>query len=525
MPLELLRSTHPSGAMDEELSPTDCSEDSVEIRSPRPISHGVLRPNAILAAAQPPSSSLKRANKHWMDSEQPQEKRTRRFDSYATGLSIPPPPLTPFAHYPPPAGLSALKLANSNPHDLLLMEADRNRLLHHWINAGRMDDIPSWMRTNWPLIPPVPSAEAAHLMSSALHYYPHLLQSYNLPPPSPLMAPPFIHPPPMYLSYGLPLYHHRPLLAGHNDPPMPRLNDKIDPPVLSPIRAGSVTPITSLPPPLPPISVASCQSPEKEASARLVGTFSSGTAAAADQSEKKSPTGRRSSMTKTTTSSSAAGVSQVRMKKQRKLPNPSSGLDGVRPEKAAKSQSSSSVVPFVGVENPSSRETRMRIVDPEEESEASWTTRPAFREQTHLPGGQVNNNSPSISNRNYKNMTRERRMQANARERTRVHTISAAFEALRRAVPSFSHGQRLSKLSILRVASAYIAALGQLAGDDQDQDTSARPVDRTTLVECVDRCTRTLMTEGQMLRRKRSGPLQQPNCGEANATDDDDDDD
>ena len=60
-------------------------------------------------------------------------------------------------------------------------------------------------------------------------------------------------------------------------------------------------------------------------------------------------------------------------------------------------------------------------------------------------------------------MTRERRQQANARERTRVHTISAAFESLRRAVPSFSHGQRLSKLSILRVAGAYIAALSRLS--------------------------------------------------------------
>lgn len=57
-------------------------------------------------------------------------------------------------------------------------------------------------------------------------------------------------------------------------------------------------------------------------------------------------------------------------------------------------------------------------------------------------------------------MSRERRQQANARERTRVHTISAAFENLRGAVPSFSQGQRLSKLSILRVASAYIMALG-----------------------------------------------------------------
>ena len=54
--------------------------------------------------------------------------------------------------------------------------------------------------------------------------------------------------------------------------------------------------------------------------------------------------------------------------------------------------------------------------------------------------------------KNYKNMTRERRVEANARERTRVHAISAAFEGLRRAVPSYSYNQRLSKLAILRIA-------------------------------------------------------------------------
>jgi atonal protein 8 len=123
-------------------------------------------------------------------------------------------------------------------------------------------------------------------------------------------------------------------------------------------------------------------------------------------------------------------------------------------------------------------------------------------------------------------------MQANARERTRVHTISSAFEALRRAVPSFSHGQRLSKLSILRVASAYIAALGQLASaaaDEEDKDkdeesTSPQMTSTGQLDECVDRCTRTLMTEGQLLRRnrKRSG-VTNGRPGTNNATDDEDD--
>lgn len=435
-----------------------------------------------------------------MDCEQPEEKRMRRVESNYAGLSVPP-PLTPF--YPPPASLSALKLAaSSTPHDLsLLLEADRNRLFHHWMSAGRMDvDLPTWMRTNWPFLPPVPSSDAAaaaHLMTSALHYYPHMIQpGYSLPPQSPIPLPPhpFLTPhPPMYLSpaYGLPLYH-RPILGAGHDPSAPgsRADEKIQPPVLSPDRAGSVTPTAVLPPPLPTTL-------EKEASARLI------PASTVDPANKK-PLG--------SLKRSCNAASQVRVKKQRKLP-----ADAVEPEKGTKSKSPCSGGSFLSVETLLRRETRSEITEPEEDDpDASWATRPAFREQPHLPGQMTNNSS--ISNRNYKNMTRERRMQANARERTRVHTISAAFEALRRAVPSFSHGQRLSKLSILRVASAYIAALGQLADDDQ-------PADDANLSECVDLCTRTLMTEGQMLRRKRSGQPQQPNSGELNGTDDEDDDD
>ncbi|XP_023951010.2 transcription factor ATOH8 [Bicyclus anynana] len=95
--------------------------------------------------------------------------------------------------------------------------------------------------------------------------------------------------------------------------------------------------------------------------------------------------------------------------------------------------------------------------------------------------------------RNYKNMTRERRIEANARERTRVHTISAAFDTLRKAVPSYSHNQKLSKLSVLRIACAYIAALS--AATDPDAD----------LADAVEKVTQTIHTEGK-LRKKKDEP-------------------
>ncbi|XP_026495752.1 transcription factor ATOH8 [Vanessa tameamea] len=95
--------------------------------------------------------------------------------------------------------------------------------------------------------------------------------------------------------------------------------------------------------------------------------------------------------------------------------------------------------------------------------------------------------------RNYKNMTRERRIEANARERTRVHTISAAFDTLRKSVPSYSHNQKLSKLSVLRIACAYIAALSAAIEPEAD------------LSEAVEKVTQTIHTEGK-LRKKKDEP-------------------
>ncbi|KAI4873444.1 hypothetical protein NFI96_027292 [Prochilodus magdalenae] len=90
-----------------------------------------------------------------------------------------------------------------------------------------------------------------------------------------------------------------------------------------------------------------------------------------------------------------------------------------------------------------------------------------------------------------------RRLLANARERTRVHTISAAFEALRKQVPCYSYGQKLSKLAILRIACNYILSLAQLADLDYTPDHS-----NMSFRECVEQCTRTLQAEGRSKKRK-----------------------
>lgn len=109
---------------------------------------------------------------------------------------------------------------------------------------------------------------------------------------------------------------------------------------------------------------------------------------------------------------------------------------------------------------------------------------------------QMSFNKPS-SQRNYKNMTRERRIEANARERTRVHTISAAYDTLRKSIPSYSNTQKLSKLSVLRVACSYILTLSRMTGEDFSADQSEPDIG-----ECVDAVTRTIQTEGKLRRKK-----------------------
>lgn len=94
-------------------------------------------------------------------------------------------------------------------------------------------------------------------------------------------------------------------------------------------------------------------------------------------------------------------------------------------------------------------------------------------------------------------MTRERRIEANARERTRVHTISAAFDTLRRAIPAYSHNQKLSKLSVLRIACSYIMTLSKIVNTPEGESTTG-----ASLGACVDLVSRTIQTEGKLRKRK-----------------------
>ena len=103
--------------------------------------------------------------------------------------------------------------------------------------------------------------------------------------------------------------------------------------------------------------------------------------------------------------------------------------------------------------------------------------------------------STSKKDSSWRQNSRSRRLVANARERSRIHILSDAFDNLRRAVPSYSQDQKLSKLAILKLATYYISALANLA----ESDTSARSLKQ--FADCVAHCTKALQSEGRSRRK------------------------
>ncbi|RZF43660.1 hypothetical protein LSTR_LSTR010857 [Laodelphax striatellus] len=70
-------------------------------------------------------------------------------------------------------------------------------------------------------------------------------------------------------------------------------------------------------------------------------------------------------------------------------------------------------------------------------------------------------------------LSKYRRKTANARERSRMREINEAFESLRRAIPHLSHesnpSEKLTKITTLRLAMKYIAALTQALQDPEPE--------------------------------------------------------
>lgn len=105
------------------------------------------------------------------------------------------------------------------------------------------------------------------------------------------------------------------------------------------------------------------------------------------------------------------------------------------------------------------------------------------------------------------NPSKKRRLVANARERNRVHTISAAFEAVRQQIPCYIVNQKMSKLSILKVATAYIKALAAIIEEDdlnqkRYKETGNANFDNSLSNLALNECTQILKQES---RTKKKG--------------------
>ena len=97
-------------------------------------------------------------------------------------------------------------------------------------------------------------------------------------------------------------------------------------------------------------------------------------------------------------------------------------------------------------------------------------------------------------------LTYNKRLEANARERERVHNLTAAFESLRQVIPMYGDQPKLSRLSILRIACSYVLVLGALNEIDFSEGQNAY-----TFNECFHMLSSTILSE---LKRKKTNHYQ-----------------
>jgi len=101
-----------------------------------------------------------------------------------------------------------------------------------------------------------------------------------------------------------------------------------------------------------------------------------------------------------------------------------------------------------------------------------------------------------LNNHKRPRLSYEKRLEANARERERVHNLTAAFESLRTIIPMYPDQPKLSRLSILRIACSYILTLGSLNEIDFSEGKN-----NYTFNECFYMLSNTIICE---LKRKKS---------------------
>ena len=112
---------------------------------------------------------------------------------------------------------------------------------------------------------------------------------------------------------------------------------------------------------------------------------------------------------------------------------------------------------------------------------------------THFfhPSFLIQNGGEDISkrrkiNQDYQQGYEPPRRHANARERTRTHSVNDGFLTLRRLIPTDPPNRKLSKIETLRLASSYIWHLNSLlTHSDEISTTECLPFDDMHYVTCT----------------------------------------
>lgn len=188
-----------------------------------------------------------------------------------------------------------------------------------------------------------------------------------------------------------------------------------------------------------------------------------------------------------------------RMKRSRKAAHPSRNIKSlVQPSLMNQLTETTS---HMQIDEPST--TLMTFTDDDDDDELSNLPRfDPIDEQENNHESDINTNKRSSNTQQHQisskrpRLSYNKRLEANARERERVHNLTAAFEALRKVIPMYGDQPKLSRLSILRIACSYVHVLGALNEIDFSQGQNAY-----TLNESFHMLSCTILNE---LKRKKN---------------------
>ena len=113
-------------------------------------------------------------------------------------------------------------------------------------------------------------------------------------------------------------------------------------------------------------------------------------------------------------------------------------------------------------------------------------TSPFYHSNFSVPHGGVDINKKRKLDQDFRDVFQPPRRHANARERTRTHSVNDGFVTLRRLIPTDPPNRKLSKIETLRLASSYIWHLNSLLMHSHDMSSrDCSPYEDMHYVSCT----------------------------------------